>query len=461
MSTDDTFEAAKHGQSLKAPAGALTVAPEDPGDGAGEFITPPHEVEGLDDESRVTVFGELQPPDVHSEPFPRRLLHWKPSGKAEPQPGPISIVVTQEVLESVNRHVSRDLQRELGGFLLGNRYFCPNSKHSYVRIDVCTEAKFASSTPISMEMVNNTFLHLCEELSGKYRGKDVIGWYHSHPKHEVFLSPDDIDVHESRFKHDWMVALVINPNKKLGAFFRRHDGVLNPRASTDFYELLGIGAAQTMTCVPWGNYHCYDVETGRMISPRPAEEEKQRDSTDETSSPLPPWWLSPPQWLSLPQVKPTAFIIGALMFGIILYSVLSRNTGESGQLGPSEKPGGPEIAQLNGKTQPSPLPPDDRRVADQTQAVQVQESTQSQESESSNSHAEGSSSNQNSRARADAGGRASAGTSTSARAAKRRETRQQSRQAPKTESVTTQTGLPKPSPALPPARRNGAFGKVR
>jgi proteasome lid subunit RPN8/RPN11 len=375
MSTDDTREAAEHGQLPQSAAAPNLVD----GETAGPVATP-HDMEESDDESRITVFGELQPPNVHTEPFPQRLLHWKPVGEDEPRPAPVSVVVTQEVLKKVNQHVSQDLKKELGGFLLGNRYVCPNSKHTYVRIDICTEAKFASSTPVSMELVNNTFLHLCEEMSGKYRGKDVIGWYHSHPNHDVFLSPDDIRVHESRFKQDWMVALVVNPNRKIGAFFRRHDGVLRARAATDFYELLGIGVSPAITYVPWANYRSYDVETGQMIFPWPAEEEEQQQQTP-TNVPapaVPPWWLLPPQWLSLPQIKPAALVLGALMLGVVLYATLSSR--DSRRPEPPVSPPGPEIVQLGAETAPSPQP-DGEAVAAQTQSEQTQETEQTQEPE--------------------------------------------------------------------------------
>lgn len=363
MATDYMPEAAVPGRGAEASPEALTAAPGLAGGTTTDPSEPPRDGDDLADDSRATIFGELQPPNINKEPFPQRLLHWKPSGKPEPQSAPVSVIVTQDVLERVNRHVSQDLRRELGGFLLGNRYVCPNSKKTYVRIDDCTEAKFASGTPVSMEMVNNTFFQLCEELSGRHRFKDVVGWYHSHPNHDVFLSPDDIRVHESRFQQDWMVALVVNPNRKLGAFFRRHDGVISRDATIDFYELLGIRSPPTKTYVPWLNYRCYDAQTGQMLSPLPAQQEEARASTRETSPTNPPWWMSLPQWLSLLRVKPVALILGALTCAVITYAALSSR-GTGGRTQPDEspaKPDVPSVAQLGNQTRPSP-PPDDNNT---------------------------------------------------------------------------------------------------
>lgn len=431
MSKDKMLEAAGNGRLHKSAAGALTAACD------GEDT----------DESHETVFGELQPPNIHSEPFPQRLLHWKPGGKAEPPSAASSIIVTQEVLESVNRHVSQDLKRELGGFLLGNRYICPNSKRHYIRIDVCTEARFASGTSVSMEMVNETFLHLIEELSGKHRGKEVLGWYHSHPKNDVFLSPDDIRVHEDRFKQDWAVALVVNPNQNIGAFFRRHEGVLESDSTTDFYELLGIGTPTTTTCVPWVNQVCYDPRAGRRISPRLAPKENQSVSTDGPAAqpPTPPPRPSSVWWLSLPQAKVAAGILGALMFGVILYALLRTNNTRV-ETPPPAKPDAPEVARIDNETQPQP-PPGETPAAAQAQTAAPRESNPTRESESAASNAGGSRKKKNRRAQA-----AAAATTNDGNSSRR------GNSSAGAGGAAAQTKPQRQSPAPPTARSQGAFG---
>jgi proteasome lid subunit RPN8/RPN11 len=455
MATDYTHEAAGHGRLPEASPEALTDAPGPAGGATRGPDGPPRDGEGPDDDddSRATVFGELQPPNIHREPFPQRLLHWKPSGRPEPQSSPISIIVTQDVLERVNRHVSQDLRLELGGFLLGNRYVCPNSKKTYVQIDDCTEAKFASSTPVSMEMVNNTFLQLCEELSGKHRFKDVIGWYHSHPNHDVFLSPDDIRVHDSRFQQDWMVALVVNPNRKIGAFFRRHDGVLSKDATTDFYELLGIGVPPTKTCVPWHNYRCYDAQTDQTISPLPARQEKPRVATRETLAPTPPQLPSQPRRASLSQVKPAALTLVALTFGIILLGALSlRGTEDQVRPEPTSSPDNtPAAAQA--QTDPT-------QESNSNRASGTQESDSNRESDSSKAQARDSSNKGGGRADERTGARGTPSRSAAAAAASpnRRASGRQSRQARTAARATVKTKPQRRAPDLSPARKHGAYG---
>lgn len=275
-----TSDAIDGGQSADAVVGVDDEEPKaddvmakkvDPKYGKDDAADANENAKGMGSGKRKIVFGKLKSQEVHTEPFPLpRLLHWKPLGKQfDVKPPPFFIVVTQDVLATVNAHVSQDLKNELGGFLLGNRYVCPNSKVEYIRIDNCPDAKFISNGPVSINLVNETFAHLIDEKEGKYRGKDVLGWYHSHPSMGAFLSPNDVEVHKNRFVSPWTVALVIDPNRKTGGFFCWRDGELHPQAMVDFYELRGLKS--TVTYVPWTNYECFDSNTDEPRRPQLAE----------------------------------------------------------------------------------------------------------------------------------------------------------------------------------------------
>jgi hypothetical protein len=92
-------------------------------------------------------------PDDESKPLTENVGHEEQESAflertpppATPSPetaGNTAVIVSQEVLLKVNEHVSQSLDRELGGFLLGNRYHCPNTQRDYVIIDQYSPAKF-------------------------------------------------------------------------------------------------------------------------------------------------------------------------------------------------------------------------------------------------------------------------------------------------------------------------------
>src|SRR5690349_21802108 len=99
--------------------------------------------------------------------------------------GNTKVVVSQEVLIKVNEHVSQTLERELGGFLLGNRYRCTLTGCDYVIIDQYSPARFTESSEVRLAFTHEAWAQISDELSGKFLGKLLIGWYHSHPYLDV------------------------------------------------------------------------------------------------------------------------------------------------------------------------------------------------------------------------------------------------------------------------------------
>ena len=169
------------------------------------------------------------------------------------------VIVSQEVLLKVNEHVSQSLERELGGFLLGNRYRCPNTQCEYVIIDQYSPAKFTESTNVRLAFTHEAWAQLSDELSGKFFGKLLIGWYHSHPCLDVFLSSHDQEIHKERFSEPWMVALVLEPEKHRGGFFCERKGRVSPNTPVEFFELLERNSRDSV--LAWENYNAVDPST--------------------------------------------------------------------------------------------------------------------------------------------------------------------------------------------------------
>lgn len=206
-------------------------------------------------------------------PFPfERTLHWIPKNtrlsatNLEVGPEDVQLVVSQEVLLATSRHVSQTLQRELGGFLLGNRYRCPTGR-IYVVIDQFMEGEYTESDEVSLHFTHESWRRLEDQLCTTYLGKALVGWYHSHPKLNVFLSRDDLSIHERRFSEPWKSALVLEPEKHFGGFFCWRGERLNQQCPVDFYELLRDDTRKTV--IAWENYT--GVDPIKNITPALAE----------------------------------------------------------------------------------------------------------------------------------------------------------------------------------------------
>jgi proteasome lid subunit RPN8/RPN11 len=204
--------------------------------------------------------------EIIQEQFPfQRTKVWIPrGGRFFPTPQPV-LVVTQDVLASVNEHVAETLEREVGGFLVGNRYFCPIENREYVLVDNFWRAQFTSGDSVSLDLTADAWAEFNDQLTTKFRGKLLIGWYHSHPRMDVFLSSDDVRIHQSRFAEPWMVALVIEPAKNLGGFFGWRNGHIHPTQPIEFFEYFGHRSEGSVVC--WGNYFG-DGAGGDSLAPR-------------------------------------------------------------------------------------------------------------------------------------------------------------------------------------------------
>jgi proteasome lid subunit RPN8/RPN11 len=180
----------------------------------------------------------------------------------------VDIVITEEVLLETFRHVSQDTSKELGGFLLGNRYLCPNSLRPYIVIDQFMQAEYTEGTNVSLSFTVESWAQLDDRLTGKFKGKELIGWYHSHPKMGIFLSGYDLNIHKNRFANQSQVALVMDPVKHEGGFFAWQGDEINPNEKVPFYEMLEGDSRETV--VAWTNYYCEDPKT-RSLPPLKAK----------------------------------------------------------------------------------------------------------------------------------------------------------------------------------------------
>lgn len=217
-------------------------------------------------------------PVLIEAPFPHeRTLHWWPAELPVELNGNgnTAVVVSQEVLVKVNEHVAQSLDHELGGFLLGNRYRCPNTSSDYVIIDQYSPAKYTESSEVRLNFTHDAWAQLSDELSGKFLGKLLIGWYHSHPRMDVFLSSHDMEIQTERFPEPWMVALVLEPEKHLGGFFCSRDGRVRPNSPVDFFELLERNSRDSV--IGWDNY--------KPMAPAPASTPVVTAEPSQTSSP--------------------------------------------------------------------------------------------------------------------------------------------------------------------------------
>jgi proteasome lid subunit RPN8/RPN11 len=134
--------------------------------------------------------------------------------------------------ENVNRRsVEMDgLIPEIGGFLLGKYMFSEASNQYQITLE-----QFVPIAPEKHDVYQIEFStdSIVKELGGaqdKFPTLTLMGWFHTHPGHGLFLSKPDLNIHEGFFHEKYQVAMEIDSlsdNLDTGFFTNTKRGKVN------------------------------------------------------------------------------------------------------------------------------------------------------------------------------------------------------------------------------------------
>lgn len=83
---------------------------------------------------------------------------------------------------------------------------------------------------------------------------EPLGWFHSHTRSEIFLSADDVAIHDKFFPQPWQVALVLRPANlqpvRAGYFFRDASGHVAAEKSCREFVLEAVAREATSRQAP-------------------------------------------------------------------------------------------------------------------------------------------------------------------------------------------------------------------
>ncbi|MCB0836338.1 MAG: hypothetical protein KDE26_03525 [Bacteroidetes bacterium] len=154
-----------------------------------------------------------------------------------------TLSLTGDCIDELNRFVHEEnvdifeennetMIPEIGGFLLGN-YTPVGSKQFDVVIN-----KFVPITPedndtYRIEFGTRAWLEL-DQIKEEFPNLEVIGWFHTHPGHGLFLSRPDLNIHEGFFQKNYQVAMemdTMTDRLDIAFFTRTKGGIINNTAN--------------------------------------------------------------------------------------------------------------------------------------------------------------------------------------------------------------------------------------
>lgn len=148
----------------------------------------------------------------------------------------LKIFISDEALRGVDDYLASDKNNELGGVLLGD--VCINSSGvKFIKIDEKIIAKHSNSSLSRLTFTHETWDYINAILEKDFPEKKILGWFHSHPGHTVFMSNYDIFIQENFFNIDYMVAYVFDPTINDRGFFYKRDDKIKKSYGYYVYDL--------------------------------------------------------------------------------------------------------------------------------------------------------------------------------------------------------------------------------
>jgi hypothetical protein len=181
----------------------------------------------------------------------------------------VTIEYPLEVMDEIRAFACDELQqlshggREVGGIMFGSR------RERSIRI--------LTWRPMVCEYAEGDSLHLspadCLALAVQLERARVdlnlrdlrpVGWFVSHPRSGVFLSPSNLETYQGFFPESWQIALVLHPtgtgNALAGFFLREPDGSVKSEASYRDFSLEPLHLSP-------GVSHSASVEPAETVAP--------------------------------------------------------------------------------------------------------------------------------------------------------------------------------------------------
>ncbi len=129
----------------------------------------------------------------------------------------LQILLGPDAFSTIDPHATSDLSREVGGFLVGRPYEWQGQM--YLEIVDALPSKRVSSSAVHFTFSSETWGQAQTTVREEFGDMHIVGWYHTHPRMHVFMSAQDIDIHQGFFREPWHVSLVIEPSRREAGFF--------------------------------------------------------------------------------------------------------------------------------------------------------------------------------------------------------------------------------------------------
>lgn len=166
---------------------------------------------------------------------------------------PQVIEYSQAVIEQIIADVTAGFRKfPMGGIAVGGVFFGQGGRH-LVRILAVRPMPCEHSAGPSFTLSENDHAALDTVLASaaddpELEGLEPVGWFHSHTRSGLTMTPADLSVHQRHFPEPWQLSLIVRPVEdapvSAGIFVRQQNGSL-PSQPIFFVEDLNSAVADS------------------------------------------------------------------------------------------------------------------------------------------------------------------------------------------------------------------------
>lgn len=147
-----------------------------------------------------------------------------------------TIYINMLVWRQLWQYAGDNKDREIGGVLLGNVIEEPGSG---LDIQAYLPGRYMEETLASLTFNHRTWNDIHQRHAREHSDKKIIGWFHTHPGHGIFLSRYDLYIHQSFFPRPGQIAVVFDPVHNSAGFFQRQEFQLRQLRRIHIYNRPG------------------------------------------------------------------------------------------------------------------------------------------------------------------------------------------------------------------------------
>jgi proteasome lid subunit RPN8/RPN11 len=157
---------------------------------------------------------------VDLENLPRRSL----GALSGPRSGDFQVVIRQEALDRIHAHGNKTPNIEICGVLVGDVF--RDNTGSFLHVETVVEGTASHGSAGQVTFTQETWQHIQSQMDEQYPDQRIVGWYHTHPGHGIFLSEMDLFIHQSFFNLPWQTAFVYDPQRHEEGIFGWRDNAV-------------------------------------------------------------------------------------------------------------------------------------------------------------------------------------------------------------------------------------------